>query len=97
FSRDWSSDVCSSDLNAWYGRGSMWLIRDTFYDGWSAGDSVELTIGSEIVLPGGDRISFPQNRPRSNRIDEWIVPISRSSVVLPLDRKSVVEGNRLES
>src|SRR5690606_4543038 len=55
-------------VNAWYDRRSVWLIRDTFYDGWSAGDSVELTIGSEIVLPGGDRISFPQNRPRPNRI-----------------------------
>ena len=80
-------------VNAWYDRGTVWLIRDTFYDGWSVGDSVELTIGSEIVLPGGDRISFPQNRPRSNRIDEWIVPISRSRVVLPLKMRHRLPGD----
>src|SRR5690606_40489044 len=85
FSRDWSSDVCSSDLGDYQnmvavdgvvGSGS-WLAQDTYQivSGW--GIAANISFG---VLDYGKSVSLSVPKPGKGQVS---------------DRKSVVEGKRV--
>jgi len=84
------------NVNAWYDRDELWLIRDSFYNDWNAEDRVELKTGKEIDLPGGDRIYFPKRRSRFENAGDWLIPVVLDQVELPLILRHRMPGDGIE-
>lgn len=73
-----------STVNAWYDREQLWLISDAFYETWDPGDQLELTIGSDVELPGGDKVFFHTSEDEFREKTSWSIPFSQDKVELPL-------------
>src|SRR3546814_8572681 len=66
---DWSSDVCSSDLIAVDGLGSLGVVADTFFGGLSDFALVSIPM---FVLMGAAVASSPAGKDLYAALDRWL-------------------------
>src|SRR3546814_15653662 len=84
---DWSSDVCSSDLNS-YQKHSEYIVQHSDLQGFSQTD--KLILAALLRLHRGKFAATST----AGLPEEWREPVRRLAII---DRKSVVEGKSVSA